>query len=215
MANGRSVDRTRSRKPGLRADIQGMRAIAVLSVIAAHAQLGPFAGGFVGVDVFFVISGFLITQLLTREVERTGRLSILGFYARRARRILPAATLVLVATAVASALWLGAVQAPTAFADIGWAAFFAVNVRFAGLGTDYFAQDLPPSPVQHFWSLAVEEQFYLVWPLVMVLLLLAARTWGRAASSTGSRAPARPPGPTGAPDAAGSDGTAGSSSRSA
>ncbi len=183
MANGRSVDRTRSRKPGLRADIQGMRAIAVLSVIAAHAQLGPFAGGFVGVDVFFVISGFLITQLLTREVERTGRLSILGFYARRARRILPAATLVLVATAVASALWLGAVQAPTAFADIGWAAFFAVNVRFAGLGTDYFAQDLPPSPVQHFWSLAVEEQFYLVWPLVMVLLLLAARTWGRAASS--------------------------------
>jgi peptidoglycan/LPS O-acetylase OafA/YrhL len=158
-------------RSGLRTDIQGLRAVAVLTVIASHAALGPFTGGFVGVDVFFVISGFLITQLLTREVERSGRLSIIGFYARRARRILPAATLVLIATAVASALWLGVVRAPEAFRDIAWAAFFAVNIRLARSGTDYFAQDLPPSPVQHYWSLAVEEQFYLVWPLLMLAVL--------------------------------------------
>jgi peptidoglycan/LPS O-acetylase OafA/YrhL len=157
---------------GLRADIQGLRALAVLIVILGHAHLGPFSGGFVGVDVFFVISGFLITQLLVREVDRSGRISILAFYARRARRILPAATLVLVTTAVASAWWLGVVRAPEALRDIVWAAFFAVNIHFSLGGTDYFAQDLPPSPVQHYWSLAVEEQFYLVWPLVMIGVLV-------------------------------------------
>ncbi|MEZ5193287.1 MAG: acyltransferase family protein [Nocardioides sp.] len=160
-------------RPGLRADIQGLRAVAVLTVIASHAFARPVTGGFVGVDVFFVISGFLITQLLVREVAGTGRLSILGFYARRARRILPAATLVLVATAIATALWLGPVRAPEALRDTVWAAFFAANIRFARSGTDYFGQGLPPSPVQHYWSLAVEEQFYLVWPLVMLVVLVA------------------------------------------
>ena len=99
------------RQPTFRADVQGLRAIAVLTVIAGHAGVPFLPGGFVGVDVFFVISGFLISQLLFREVERSGNLSIRDFYARRARRILPAATLVTIATVVASLLWLSVVEA--------------------------------------------------------------------------------------------------------
>ncbi|GAA4368790.1 acyltransferase family protein [Nocardioides caricicola] len=158
-----------------RLDIQGLRAIAVLAVVADHAGLSGFTGGYVGVDVFFVVSGFLITGLLLRESERDGRISLTGFYARRARRILPAATLVLVAIVTYATLELSyrAVQRITT--DAAWAAVFLSNVRFSRLGTDYFAEGLPPSPVQHYWSLAVEEQFYLVWPLLLILLLLVAR----------------------------------------
>lgn len=158
-----------------RLDIQGLRAIAVLAVVADHAGLSGFRGGYVGVDVFFVVSGFLITGLLLRESEREGRISLGGFYARRARRILPASTVVLVAIVAYATVQLSyrAVQQVTT--DAAWAAAFLANVRFSRLGTDYFAEGLPPSPVQHFWSLAVEEQFYLVWPALLVLLLLVAR----------------------------------------
>ncbi|MBI2242707.1 MAG: acyltransferase [Nocardioides sp.] len=165
----------RPTRNGFRPDIQGLRAIAVGVVVVAHVQVGLLPGGYVGVDVFLVISGFLITGLMLREVDRTGRLSLSGFYARRARRILPAATLVLVATAVASALWLGPVLAPETFVSVVWAAAFVSNIRFAQQDTDYFSADLPPSPAQHFWSLSVEEQFYVVWPLLVVLALLAVR----------------------------------------
>ncbi len=133
-----------ARATHLRTDVQGLRAVAVVTVVLGHLGLGPLTGGFVGVDVFFVVSGFLITQLMLREVARTGGLSLTDFYARRARRILPAASLVLVATAVASALWLGPLRAPEAFVDVVWAAAFAANVRFAERGTDYFALDLSP-----------------------------------------------------------------------
>ncbi|CAM3426248.1 acyltransferase family protein [Nocardioides dubius] len=167
-----------SARTTLRSDVQGLRAVAVLTVIASHAQFAPMAGGFVGVDVFFVISGFLITQLLIREVDRNGRVSIADFYARRARRILPAATLVLIVTAVASALWLGPIYGPGALEDTIWAGFFAINVHLGLAETDYFATDLPPSPVQHYWSLAVEEQFYLVWPLVILAVVLLVGRWG-------------------------------------
>src|SRR3954451_6090102 len=109
----------------LRGDIQGLRAVAVLTVIAAHAGVPFLPGGFVGVDVFFVISGFLISQLLFREVERSGRLSIPGFYARRARRILPAATVVTLATILATAMWLSAVDLLSVVEDAVWAVFFA------------------------------------------------------------------------------------------
>ena len=158
-----------------RDDIQGLRAIAVLTVIASHASVPYLDGGFVGVDVFFVISGFLISQLLFREVERSGRLSIPGFYARRARRILPAATLVTIATLVASAVWLSAIDLLEVAKDALWAVFFAANIHFAAVGTDYFAQEEPPSPLQHYWSLSVEEQFYLVWPALLLVLVLVAR----------------------------------------
>jgi peptidoglycan/LPS O-acetylase OafA/YrhL len=158
-----------------RDDIQGLRAIAVLTVIASHASIPFMPGGFVGVDVFFVISGFLISQLLFREVERSGRISIPRFYARRARRILPASTLVIIATIIASAIWLSAVDLLTVVKDAVWATFFAANIHFAAVGTDYFAQEEPPSPLQHYWSLSVEEQFYLVWPALLLVLVLVAR----------------------------------------
>ncbi|HEX5087498.1 MAG TPA: acyltransferase, partial [Nocardioides sp.] len=161
-----------------RDDVQGLRAIAVLTVIASHASVPYLDGGFVGVDVFFVISGFLISKLLFREAERTGRISIPSFYARRARRILPAATLVTLATVVASAIWLSAVDLLAVAKDALWAVFFAANIHFAAIGTDYFAQEEPPSPLQHYWSLSVEEQFYLVWPLLVLAVLVVARRRG-------------------------------------
>jgi peptidoglycan/LPS O-acetylase OafA/YrhL len=162
-----------------RPDIQGLRALAVGTVILAHAGFGTFAGGFVGVDVFFVVSGFLITGLLWRAAERDGRISLVDFYARRARRILPAATLVLVATVVASVLFLPLVRAYEITVDAVWAALFGANLRFTAVGTDYFATGEPASPVQHYWSLAVEEQYYLVWPLLVIGALLLARRLGR------------------------------------
>ncbi|MFE4000193.1 acyltransferase family protein [Nocardioides sp. YIM B13467] len=160
----------------LRGDVQGLRAVAILTVLAAHAGVSWFAGGFVGVDVFFVISGFLITQQLVGELGRTGRISLRRFYARRARRILPAATLTLAVTVVASVALLGPAQVSPLAVDAIWASAFAANIRMATAGTDYFQAELPPSPVQHFWSLAVEEQFYLVWPLVaLICIVLASR----------------------------------------
>jgi peptidoglycan/LPS O-acetylase OafA/YrhL len=173
------------REGGFRQDIQGLRALAVLLVILDHAKIGPFHGGFVGVDVFFVISGFLITGLLVSEAERIGKVSLLGFYARRARRILPAATLVIVVTVGAGLYFLSAVEAHGAIKDALWATFFAANFKLAHDGTDYFQNDTPPSPLQHYWSLAVEEQFYVVWPLLVLLLCLYAG-W-RARRSSGQR----------------------------
>lgn len=158
-------------KTRFRGDIQGLRAIAVGAVALDHAEVGPFSGGFVGVDVFFVISGFLITQLLLAEWQRTGSISLTGFYSRRARRILPAATLVLVATVLAAAILISFVRVKTLIAESVWATFFAANVKFGREGTDYFSAGDPPSALQHYWSLAVEEQFYLAWPLALALLL--------------------------------------------
>ncbi|GAA4113367.1 SGNH hydrolase domain-containing protein [Nocardioides fonticola] len=167
-----------ARPRGLRADVQGLRAVAVGLVIADHAGLPGWRGGYLGVDVFFVISGFLITGLLLREAAGTGRVRLLDFYARRARRIIPAASVVLAATVVASALFLPVVRASEIFRDAVWAGFFAANIRFASVQTDYFASDRPVSPLQHYWSLAVEEQFYLVWPLLLLVIVVALRRRG-------------------------------------
>jgi peptidoglycan/LPS O-acetylase OafA/YrhL len=166
------------RAPSLRGDIQGMRALAVLLVLFAHAGIRGFAGGYVGVDVFFVVSGFLITGILVREVRRTGRVSISGFYARRARRILPAATVTLVVIAVVSGAAFTYARVDEVLAHVGWAAVFAANIRSARSGTDYFATDAFVSPVQHYWSLAVEEQFYLLWPALIAVLVLTIRPGG-------------------------------------
>ncbi|MDQ1106243.1 acyltransferase family protein [Nocardioides zeae] len=161
--------------PAGRNDIQGLRALAVLVVVAHHLAGRP-AGGFVGVDVFFVVSGFLITGLLLREHERTGTISFRSFYGRRVRRLLPAAVLVLAVTVAATGLVLGAARARDTAVDAAWALVFAGNWHAAAEAVDYFRADGPVSPLQHFWSLAVEEQFYVVWPaLLAVVLGLAAR----------------------------------------
>jgi peptidoglycan/LPS O-acetylase OafA/YrhL len=157
-----------------RLDIQGLRAVAVVLVVLAHVGVPGLPGGFIGVDVFFVVSGFLITGLLLREWEATGRIRLGAFFARRARRILPLATLVLVATAGYAAATLPASRVDELATDARWSALFLANVHFAQVDGDYFAQDRATSPVQHFWSLGVEEQFYLVWPALLVLVLVAA-----------------------------------------
>lgn len=160
-----------------RPDIEGLRAVAVVLVVLFHAGVPGIAGGYIGVDVFFVISGFLITSLLLREVRETGGLSLIDFYARRARRILPAAALVLVATLLAGYHWLGFLRGDEIAEDVTWAALFASNFRFATQSVDYLASQGAQSPLQHFWSLAVEEQFYLVWPAAIVLLLWLGFRW--------------------------------------
>ena len=166
----------RHRKPEFRPDIEGLRAVAVMAVVAFHT--GAVTGGFVGVDVFFVISGFLITRLLWAELGQTGRVDLVRFYAARARRLLPAAGVVLVATALAAAAILPALQARDVLDDGLASALYVGNYRFAITGTDYLAHASPssPSPFQHYWSLGVEEQFYLIWPAV---LLGAAALLGR------------------------------------
>jgi peptidoglycan/LPS O-acetylase OafA/YrhL len=150
-----------------RSDLQGLRAVAVLLVALDHAGVGFLSGGYVGVDVFFVISGFLITGLLVQGAERDGHVSFRNFYARRARRILPAAALTLVVTTIVANLLLNYVRAKQVAWDSFWAGLFAANIRFAHEGTNYLLQSQPPSPIQHFWSLSIEEQFYLVWPALL------------------------------------------------
>jgi peptidoglycan/LPS O-acetylase OafA/YrhL len=157
-----------------RHELQGLRAVAVLLVVLNHAGVPFLHGGYVGVDVFFVLSGYLITGLLLRQARRDGRIRLTDFYVRRARRILPAAVLTLVVTDLAGHQLLNVVRAREAVSDSVWAAFFMANVHFARAGSDYFAQGQPPSPVQHFWTLAVEEQFYLVWPVVLAAVLAVA-----------------------------------------
>jgi peptidoglycan/LPS O-acetylase OafA/YrhL len=159
-----------------RRDIQGLRAVAVLLVVLDHSGVAFLRGGYVGVDVFFVLSGFLITGILLSRAARDGSVSLSEFYARRARRILPAAVLTLVATDIAAHHLLNFVRARQAVSDSIWASLFSANIHFASQGSDYFTHLQPPSPVQHFWSLAVEEQFYLVWPAVLSLVLVGAIT---------------------------------------
>jgi peptidoglycan/LPS O-acetylase OafA/YrhL len=155
-----------------RPDVEGLRAVAVGAVILFHAKLVGFTGGFVGVDVFYVISGFVITGVLLRKFESSGSLGFKDFYARRARRILPAAGFVLIATILASYHWLGFIRGAEVADDARWCAVFLANFHFLSIGTNYFSSQLPPSPLQNYWSLAVEEQFYLVYPCALALSLI-------------------------------------------
>jgi peptidoglycan/LPS O-acetylase OafA/YrhL len=150
--------------------LDGIRALAVLAVLAAHAGIPFLPGGFIGVDVFFVLSGFLITSLLYDELVATGRINLGAFWTRRARRLLPAALVMIVAVVAARPLFVpDSVDALRG--DVIAAALFSSNWRWALEGMNYFSQGGTPSPLQHTWSLAVEEQFYVIWPL----LLLACR----------------------------------------
>ena len=181
------------RPPGtkFRPDIEGLRAVAVLAVVLYHADVPGISGGFVGVDVFFVISGFLITGLLWREVSTRGTVRLRDFYGARARRLLPASAAVGIFITVAAAVLLPPLQARNIIADGIASALYVSNYRFAMQGVDYLAARLPPSPFLHYWSLGVEEQFYLVWPaLILVTAWLIRRT--RRRTKTAATASSRP-----------------------
>jgi peptidoglycan/LPS O-acetylase OafA/YrhL len=158
-----------------RRDIEGLRALAVGFVILFHAKFLGLTGGFIGVDVFFVVSGFLITSLLINEHSSVGEISLKNFYARRARRLLPASALVIAVTALASRIWLEPLRLKDIGADAVASGGFFSNILFGVRSTDYLQAGQPPSPFQHFWSLSVEEQFYIVWPALLILLLWKSR----------------------------------------
>ena len=161
-----------------RPDIEGLRAFALILMLLFHAGV-PFAGGgYVGLDVFFVISGFLITALIVAEIEATGRLALGAFYARRARRLLPLAFTVIAASAVAAVIVFDPVRREEAGADLVAAGAYVINWVLHLEAVDYFAADAEPNLVQHYWSLSVEEQFYLLWPLLLILAATMARRFG-------------------------------------
>lgn len=162
-------------KSAYRPDIDGLRAIAIVTVVIFHAFPSLLPGGFVGVDVFFVISGFLITGLLFTEVGRSGGISLSRFYARRIRRLLPLSAIVLVSVTIASVVLLPPLSVPPIAGNVIAAALYVSNMAFASQSTDYMAAQVETSPVLHYWSLSVEEQYYLVWPLMMIGLLAWAR----------------------------------------
>jgi peptidoglycan/LPS O-acetylase OafA/YrhL len=158
-----------------RPEIQALRALAVLLVVGFHLWPEAIPAGFVGVDVFFAISGFLITSLLLREIERTGGISLASFWARRARRLFPAALVVVLFCALATLAFIPVNHWEQVFGDLRASTLYTQNWHLAATATDYFAAAEGPTPVKHFWTLSAEEQFYVVWPLLMVAALVATR----------------------------------------
>jgi peptidoglycan/LPS O-acetylase OafA/YrhL len=152
-----------------RPDIEGLRGIAVLIVVAFHCGVRGFMGGFVGVDIFFVLSGYLITGHLVGEFDRTARISLIGFYARRVRRLLPASALVLAFTLIVGSVLLAPQELEFAARAARATSVYLSNVFFSINQADYFAPNVETNPILHTWTLAVEEQFYLVWPLLIVV----------------------------------------------
>jgi peptidoglycan/LPS O-acetylase OafA/YrhL len=177
-----------------RPDIEGLRAVAVVAVVLFHASVPGLGGGYVGVDVFFVISGFLITGLLWREVSSSGSVRLRAFYGARARRLLPASAAVGVVTMIASTFLLPPLQAPTVLYDGIFSALYVSNYRFMQEGVNYFsaANHLAPSPFLHYWSLGVEEQFYLVWAPLILGAAWLIRLWRRARKRPSTASTQRP-----------------------
>ena len=172
--SGGSTPRLDARRIPFRPDVQGLRAVAVLLVVIYHAIPSRVSGGYVGVDVFFVISGFLITNHLLARLSSTGHVGFADFYARRARRILPASLVVIVLTSVAVQVFVPPALRPGLLKNALWTVFYVPNISFAIDGTNYLAETAP-SPFLHYWSLGVEEQFYLLWPLLLFALVTLAR----------------------------------------
>jgi peptidoglycan/LPS O-acetylase OafA/YrhL len=162
-----------------RPEIDGLRTIAIVPVVLFHAGVPGLSGGFVGVDIFFVISGFLITELLVSELDATGRISIAAFYARRVRRLLPALFVVIAATLLLGSIFLPVTGELQSLARSTLAVlFFVSNIFFWRTQTGYFAEAAESLPLLHTWTLAVEEQFYIFWPFVIVVVSLAAARFG-------------------------------------
>ena len=168
-------DRTNATRP----EIQALRAAAVLLVVIFHLWPLRLPGGFTGVDVFFVISGYLITAHLLREVHRSGSVSLARFWARRVRRLLPASLFVLLVSVIGVLIWVPVTYWQQFLRETAAAATYVLNWVLTRDAVDYLASENTPSPVQHFWSLSVEEQFYLAWPLLIpslaALLLVFSR----------------------------------------
>jgi peptidoglycan/LPS O-acetylase OafA/YrhL len=171
-----------SGRSAVRPEIQALRALAVLTVVVYHVWPEMMPGGFVGVDVFFAISGFLITAHLVREVDKTGTLRLWQFWARRMRRLLPAALLTLFLCAAATIAFVPQIYWQQFLTEIGTSTAYVQNWQLASDAVDYLGADNRPSPVQHFWSLSAEEQFYVIWPL---LIIVAAWTVRRRIAITG------------------------------
>lgn len=153
------------------AGIQGLRGVAILLVLLNHAHVPGFVGGYAGVDVFFVISGYLIGGMLLREGQRTGHIDLWEFYARRIRRLFPAFMVVVMAVAIAIFMFRAPMEWAENFSAVRASALYAINIWFTSRAIDYFAGSIDAHPLLHLWSLAVEEQFYLIWPLVVIACL--------------------------------------------
>jgi peptidoglycan/LPS O-acetylase OafA/YrhL len=179
------VQSQRSPHKEFRPDIEGLRAVTLFAILGFHADVPGLRGGFVGPDVFFVISGFLITGQLWREVSSTGTLRLGRFYGGRARRLLPVSATVVVVTVMASAFLLPPLQASRVVYDGIACALYVPNFWFIAEGVHYFGGHLPPSPFQHYWTLGVEEQFYILWPpMIIGTAWLARRARRRTVADT-------------------------------
>src|ERR1700750_1862400 len=179
---GISFESMAKRSPGYRADVDGLRAVAVLSVLFYHLGIHTFRNGYIGVDIFFVISGYLITSLIARDLA-DGKFSIVRFYERRMRRIFPALFIVLFCCSLVAAILLYPEELARYGKSLLATTFFVSNLYFwhSALDLGYFDISNPPPPLLHTWSLAVEEQFYLLFPFTLYLLFRWARgrlnTW--------------------------------------
>ncbi len=160
---------TRIKLP-FRPDVEGLRALAIILVVVSHTGFPFLRSGFIGVDVFFVLSGYLITSLLVHEIKSTGRLNLVRFYARRARRLLPAAMLLVLVVCASEAVVVSPYMQFKVLKAAAATIFYSSNLYFSHLGLQYFEQESANSPLLHTWSLAVEEQFYLVWPILLLAL---------------------------------------------
>ena len=161
-----------------RPHLDGLRTIAVYLVVLFHADIEAASGGFVGVDLFFVLSGYLVTNVLLSDLAANGTVRLTRFYSRRARRLIPAAAVVVVATAVAALMVLPSLDRASLGGDARASSLWYANWHFLQQASDYFAVDGPESPFLHFWSLAIEEQFYLAFPLVVIAIWKAGARLG-------------------------------------